>query len=91
MNELAMNLSAKRVDYRYLKLLIVGEAVVTKMPRKLLAVRDSFQVAFKDPDPVSHRNAIFHIEKELLHVLPLTPIRRVRNRSERDPAAISHF
>jgi len=44
MNELAMNLSAKRVDYRYLKLLIVGEAVGTKMPRKLLAVRDSFQV-----------------------------------------------
>jgi hypothetical protein len=68
MNELAMNLSAKRVDYRYLKLLIVGEALVTKMPRKLLAVRDSFQVAFKvDPDPVSHRNAIFHIEKERLH------------------------
>jgi hypothetical protein len=43
------------------------------------------------PCPVSHRDAIFHIEKECLHCLPLTPIPRIRNRSERDLAAISHF
>jgi hypothetical protein len=68
MNELSMNLSPKRVDYRYLEALIVGEALVTKVLRKLSTVLDSLQVAFKvDPDPVSHRDAIFHIEKELLH------------------------
>jgi hypothetical protein len=69
-NELTMNLTSERVDYRYFKVLIVGEAVITKMLRKLFAVLDSLQVAFKvDPDPISERDAIFHIEKEFLHFL----------------------
>ncbi len=34
MNELAMNLSPKRVDYRYLKVVIVGEAIVAKVLSK---------------------------------------------------------
>jgi hypothetical protein len=38
--ELAINLSPKRVDYRYLYVLIVGAAVVTKVRRKLFAVLD---------------------------------------------------
>jgi hypothetical protein len=35
---------------------------------ELFAVLDGLQVALEvDPDPVSHRDAVFHIEKELLH------------------------
>jgi hypothetical protein len=35
---------------------------------KLFAVSDSFKIAFKvGPDHVSHRDAVFHIEKEFLH------------------------
>lgn len=68
MDELTINLSPKRVDYRYLKVLIVGEAVVAKMLSQLFAVLYSLLVTFKiDPDPVSQRDAILHIEKELLH------------------------
>ena len=70
MDELTMNLASERVDYRYLKVLIVGEAAITKMLRKLFAVLDSLPVAFKiDPDAISERDAIFHIEKEFLHGL----------------------
>jgi hypothetical protein len=42
MNELAMNLSPKRVDYGYLKVLIVGEAIVTKVLSKFFAMHDRF-------------------------------------------------
>jgi hypothetical protein len=42
MNELAMNLSTKRVDYRYLKVLIVGEAIVAKVLSKFFAMHDRF-------------------------------------------------
>jgi hypothetical protein len=38
------------------------------MLRKLFAVGDSLKIAAEvDPDPVSKRDAIFHIKKELLH------------------------
>ena len=68
MDELTMNLTSERVDDRYLKILIVGEAAITKMLRKLLAVLDSLQVAFEiDPDAISERDAVFHVEKEFLH------------------------
>jgi hypothetical protein len=42
MNELAMNLSTKRVDHRYLKVLIVGEAIVAKVLIKFFAMHDCF-------------------------------------------------
>jgi hypothetical protein len=68
MNELAMDFPSERVDDGYLKVPIVAQAVVTEMLRKLFAVRDSLKIAVEvDPDPISKRNAIFHIEKELLH------------------------
>jgi hypothetical protein len=38
------------------------------MLSELFAVLDGFRVAFEvDPNPVSHRDAILHVEKELLH------------------------
>jgi len=71
MDELAINLSPKRVDNRYLQVLIVGEAVIAKMLSQFFAVLDSLQIAFKiDADPVSQRDAVFHIEKEFLHLPP---------------------
>jgi len=92
MNELAMDLSAAAVNDRYFEVLIIPQAAIAEVLCKLFTVLDSLQVILKiDADPVSHRDAIFHIEKECLHYSPLTPIRRIRNRSERDPAAISHF
>ena len=71
MNELAVNLASERVDDGYLKVLIVAQAAVAKVPCKFFAVLDGFQVAFEvDPDPVSHWDAVFHIEKEFLHCQP---------------------
>jgi hypothetical protein len=68
MNVFAMNLTSNRVDYRYLKVLIIAKAAVTKVLSKLFAMEDRIGVGFEiDPDPVSERDAIFHIEKELLH------------------------
>jgi hypothetical protein len=71
MNELAMNLTSERVDDGYLKVFVVAQAIVAEMLSNLLAVLNGLQVAFQvDPDPVSHRDTIFHIEKELLHAVP---------------------
>jgi hypothetical protein len=63
-----MNLTSDRVDDGYLKVLIVAQAVVAEVLSELFAVLDGFQITFEvDPDPVSHRDAILHVEKELLH------------------------
>jgi hypothetical protein len=71
MNVLAMNLTSERVDYRYLKVLIIAQAVVTKALSKLFTMEDRIGVAFEiDPNPISEWDAIFHIEKELLHSVP---------------------
>jgi hypothetical protein len=52
--ELAMDFPAERVDNGYLKVLIVAQAVVAEMLRKLFAVRDSLKIAVDvDPGPVS--------------------------------------
>jgi hypothetical protein len=70
MNELTVNLAAQRIDDGYLKVLVVAQAAVAEVLSKLFAVPDGLQVAFEvNPDPVSHRNAILHVEKELLHGL----------------------
>jgi len=67
-NELAMDFPSSRVDDGYLKVLIVAQALVTEMLRKLLAVCDSLKIAVEvDPDPISKRDAIFYIKKELSH------------------------
>jgi hypothetical protein len=63
-----MNLTPERVDDGYLKVLIVAQTVVAEVLSELFAVLDGLQVAFEvGPDLVSHRDAILHVEKELLH------------------------
>jgi hypothetical protein len=69
MNVFAMNLATGRVDDRYLQILIVAQAVFAKVLCKLFAMTDRVGVGVEiDSDPVSERNAIFHIEKEFLHL-----------------------
>jgi len=52
-NELAVNLAAERVDDGYLQFLVVSQAAVTDVLRKLLAVLDRFGVACElDADAV---------------------------------------
>jgi hypothetical protein len=68
MNELAMNLAADRVDDGYLQFLVVSQAAVADVLRKLFAVLDRFGVARElNADAVPHRDAVFHIEEKLLH------------------------
>jgi hypothetical protein len=64
MNELAMDFPSELIDNGYLKVLVVTQAVVAEMPRKLSAVRDSFKIALEvDPDPISKRDANFSYQK----------------------------
>jgi hypothetical protein len=68
MNELAMNLAANRVDDGYLQFLVVSQAAVADVLRKLFAVHNRFGVACElDADAIPHRDAVLHIEEKLLH------------------------
>jgi hypothetical protein len=68
MNELAMNFATKRVYDRDLKFLIVPEASVAHVLRKLLAMEDSFSVILQfKTDTIPHRNAVFHVKEKGLH------------------------
>jgi hypothetical protein len=68
MNELTMNLASKRVYDGYLKFLIVAEAAVTNVLRKLFAMDDCFGVSFElKADTISHWNAVFHVKEKGLH------------------------
>jgi hypothetical protein len=63
-----MNLPPVFVDNQYLKVLVVPQAVVAEVLRDLFAVTDRFSIRVElNPDAVSHRNAIFHVEKEFSH------------------------
>jgi hypothetical protein len=67
-DELAINFPPQRVDHGYLKIEVVTQALVAKMPGEHPAVRDRFNVAIeRDSSPVFRRNAIFHIEEKCLH------------------------
>jgi uncharacterized protein YabN with tetrapyrrole methylase and pyrophosphatase domain len=67
-NEFAMNFASQRVDDGYLKILVVAEAVVAKVLREHPGVLDRFNVGVElNSNPVSHWNAIFHIEEKCLH------------------------
>jgi hypothetical protein len=68
MNEFAMNLAADRVDYGYLKVLIVSEAVSVEMLCQDAAMSDRIGIVFEfHSDSVSQRDAVFHIEEVFLH------------------------
>jgi hypothetical protein len=67
-NKLAMNLPPVFVDNQYLEVLVVPQAVVAEVLRDLLAVTDRFGIGVElDADAVSHRDAVFHVEKEFSH------------------------
>jgi hypothetical protein len=67
-HELAVNLTPAAVDDRYFKVLIVSQAVIAEILRHLFAVSNRVRVCLElDADPISHRNAISHIEEKLLH------------------------
>jgi hypothetical protein len=67
-NKLAINLSADFVDNQYFKVLIVPQAFIAEVLRDLLAMLDRFSIRVElNADAISIRNAVFHIEKELLH------------------------
>jgi hypothetical protein len=68
MDELAMNLSTGRVDNRYLKVLIVGKTISVEMLCKDSAMRDCVSIRLElDPDFISKRNPVLHIEEIQLH------------------------
>jgi hypothetical protein len=67
-NELAMNFASQRINDGDLKVVVVAEALVAKVLRKHPAMLDRFNVAVElNSNPVSHRNAIFHVEEKRLH------------------------
>jgi hypothetical protein len=68
MNELAMNLTAERVDNRYLQVFIVSQAISVKMLGEDSAVCDRVGIVLKfQPNPISQRDAVFHIKEIFLH------------------------
>src|ERR1700722_3861236 len=80
-----MDFPSSRVDHGYLKVMIVAQAVVAEMLRKLFAVRDSLKIALEvDPGPISKRDTIFHIKKELLHCRSSNRFSYRRSRTRRD-------
>jgi len=67
-----------------IEVLIVAQALVTEMLRKLLAVCDSLKIAVEvDPDPISKRDAIFLYQKRTF-ALPIPQIGFSLEDHERD-------
>jgi hypothetical protein len=63
-----MDLSSPVVDNQYFKVLIVPQAVIAEVLRDLFAMFDRFSIRIElKADAVSHRDAVFHIEKKLSH------------------------
>ena len=90
-NELTMNLSPAAANDRYFKVLVVSQAVIAEVLRKLFAMLNRFGVGFEiDPDPIPRRDAIFHIEKEFLHYLTsdTNPMGQLSFRPDRSVAAL---
>jgi len=68
MNELAMNLTAERVDNGYLQIFVVSQAISVKMLGENPAVCDRLSIVLKfQPNPISQRDAVFHIKEIFLH------------------------
>lgn len=67
-NKLAIDLSSPVVDNQYFKVLIVPKAFIAEVLRDLFAMFDRFSIRIElKADAVSHRDAVFHIEKKLSH------------------------
>jgi hypothetical protein len=68
MNELAMNLAAERINDGYLKILIVAQTIVSKFQSEDSTMGNRLGIRIEvDADPISHRDAIFHVKEEFLH------------------------
>ena len=69
-NELAINLSPKRIYHRYLKVLVVAEALVAEVLGNFFAMPNRLCICLElDPDCISMRDAILHVEEKLLHAI----------------------
>jgi hypothetical protein len=69
-NELAINLSPKRIYHRYLKVLVVAEALVAEVLGNFFAMPNRFCICLElDPNYISMRDAILHVEEKLLHAI----------------------
>jgi hypothetical protein len=67
-NELAMNLAPERIHHGYLEVLIVAQAFVAEVLCKFCAMRNRIGICVElNPDFVSVRDAVFHIEEIHLH------------------------
>jgi hypothetical protein len=67
-NEPAMNLAPERIHHGYLEVLIVAQAFVTEVLCDFLAMRDRIGICVElNPNSVSVRDAVFHIEEIHLH------------------------
>jgi hypothetical protein len=86
MDELAMYFAPRRVYDGYLKVLIIAQAPVTKMLCQNSAMRHCIGIRLElDPDSISERNTVYHIEEKPLHrITSDAPIRRVSIRSAPD-------
>jgi hypothetical protein len=63
-----MNFPSQRIDHGYFKVLVVAKTLVAEVPGEHSAVLDRFDVGVElDSNPVSQRNAVFHIEEKSLH------------------------
>jgi hypothetical protein len=84
-NELAINLSPKRIYHRYLEVLVVAQALVAEVLGDFFAMPDRFCIRPElDPDGISMRDAVFHIEEKLLHAITsedTNPVRQVSFRT----------
>jgi hypothetical protein len=70
-NKLAMDLSSAVVDNQYFEVLVIPKAFVAEVLRDLFAMFDCFSIRVElKADAVSHRDAVFHIEKKLSHGHP---------------------
>jgi hypothetical protein len=67
-NKFAVNLSSAFVHNQYFKILIVPQAVIAEVLRHFFTVLDCLRTCLElNANAVPIRDAVFHIEKELLH------------------------
>jgi hypothetical protein len=78
-NEPTMNLTPKRIYHGYLEVLIVAQAFVTEVLRKFFAMRNRIGICVElNPDSISVRDAVFHIEEIRLHRTSSSSVSRQR-------------
>jgi hypothetical protein len=88
-NELAMNFPSERIEHGYLEVLVVAETLVAEVLGEHPAVLDRLNIGVEfNSNPVSQRNAIFHIEEKCLHRHHLVCSGRPAAENHRREAAI---